>query len=161
MGMFSDIFGLIRAICEDLGNLLDPYPKKKRGLRYVSDDQEDLSWDHKSYEPWDFLSEEDWEAILRGDKSLDDFTTSHVWPPKKNNDENQDKNNPQDTDEPNKNENSEEEVQKTSECDLAQNDVSKDLTESPNEFESNAFEADFDSDYGEEGFGSSYDGYIG
>ena len=76
--MFSDIFGLVKALFEDLGNLLDVYPKKKRFSQRNSDDDELSEWGPDSYEPWDFLSKEQWEEILRGEKSLEDYTTSHA-----------------------------------------------------------------------------------
>ena len=80
MRMFSDIFGLVKALFEDLGNLLDVYPKKRKPFTRNPDDRLPV-WGPDSYEPWDFLSEEQWKEILEGKKPLEDYTTSHVWPP--------------------------------------------------------------------------------
>lgn len=90
MGMFSDICGLFKALNEYLGYLLDPYPEKKGPSIHKSD--ESSPWRADSYEPLSLLSEEDQkEAILRGDKSLEDFTMSHAWPPEKREEEETDK----------------------------------------------------------------------
>lgn len=80
MRMFFEIIGFLKALSKDLGNLLDPYPKKRKPFTRNPDDKLPV-WGPDSYEPWDFLSEEQWEEILRGEKSLEDFTTSHAWPP--------------------------------------------------------------------------------
>ena len=78
--MASEIMGFFKAVGEDIGNLFNP--KRKRPFIHKPDDKP-TQWGADSYEPWDFLSEEQWKEILRGDKPLDAFTTSHVWPPDK------------------------------------------------------------------------------
>ena len=80
MRMFFEIIGFLKALSKDLGNLLDPYPKKRKPFTRNPDDRLPV-WGPDSYEPWDFLSKEQWEEILRGEKSLEDYTTSHAWPP--------------------------------------------------------------------------------
>lgn len=89
MGMFFDIFNFFKAALTDLGNLLDVNPKKKRPSIHKPD--ESPPWRADSYEPLSFLSEEDLEAILRGEKSLEDFTMSHAWPPEKRGEDEADK----------------------------------------------------------------------
>jgi hypothetical protein len=80
MGMFFEILGFLKALSKDLGNLLDPYPKKRKPFTRNPDDRLPV-WGPDSYEPWDFLSEEQWKEILDGKKPLEAYTTSHAWPP--------------------------------------------------------------------------------
>jgi hypothetical protein len=80
MGMFFEILGFLKALSKDLGNLLDPYPKKRKPFTRNPDDRLPV-WGPDSYEPWDFLSEEQWKEVLEGKKPLEDYTTSHAWPP--------------------------------------------------------------------------------
>lgn len=85
MSMLSDIFRFFKALSKDMSNLLDPYPK--RSFRRESKQEENENWTLKelgqAYEPWNFLSDEQWQEILRGEKPLEDYTTSHSWPPDK------------------------------------------------------------------------------
>jgi len=173
--MFSEIFGLVKAIFEDLGNLLDVYPKKKRFSQKNSDDDELSVWGPDSYEPWDFLSKEQWEKILRGEKSLEDYTTSHAWPPHLKEDEpiedkqeegsdKADGENGQEQNEDSKNAESVENSESPDEL----GDVNSEADSVPDVFESQSFESsdsfesggsNGDCDPGNDS--GNYDGYIG
>ena len=146
--MAGEIMEFFKAAGEDIGNLFKP--KKKRPFIHKPDDKP-TQWGPDSYEPLSFLSEDDREAILRGDKCLEDFTMSHVWPPERNEDV----------------QNNEEEQEQSEDSENAESSESDDSINPDEDFEagadasesSGAFESDFDSD----GASSSenYDGYIG
>jgi hypothetical protein len=82
--MAREIMGFLKAVGETINNKLHQR-EVKRG--HFANREADGGWTpdelSNAYEPWDFLSEEQWKEILRGDKPLDAFTTSHVWPPDK------------------------------------------------------------------------------
>ena len=185
MGMFSDICGLFKALNEYLGDLLDPYPKKKGPSIHKPDDKP-AQWGADSYEPWDFLSKEQWEEIFRGDKSLEDFTMSHVWPPEKREEYEADKGeqenaNAEGVEQENEQEQSEDsentessegsEVSNESEQDTDSDGIDSTSESDSGVFESDAsdscfdsdgsFESSFDSDSDGSGSSGSYDGYIG
>lgn len=159
MGMFSDICGFFKAVFTDLGNLFDVYPKKK-GPSIHKPNDESSPWGADSYEPWDFLSDEQWEEIFRGDKSLEDFTMSHVWPPEKHEDNNIVEVEQENAQEQEGSENAE------SEENLEGSDELSELDSTPESdsmvFESNgSSESGFDSDSDGSGTSGDYDGYIG
>lgn len=163
--MASEIMGFFKAAGEDIGNLFNP--KKKRPFIHKPDDKP-TKWGADSYEPWDFLSEEQWKEILRGDKPLDNYTTSHVWPPDKEEiealamkqeveAESMEQENTQEQGEDSKNT----EVVENSESPDELGDVNS-ASNSDSEFETDAFEGNFDSDYSSGDYGSgNYEGYIG
>ena len=80
MRMFSDILGFLKALSKDLGNLFDVYPKKRKPFTRNHDDRLPV-WGPDSYEQCDFLSEEQWKEILEGERPVEDYKTSHAWPP--------------------------------------------------------------------------------
>lgn len=167
MRMFSDIFGLVKAIFEDLGNLLDVYPKKRKPFTRNPDDRLPV-WGPDSYEPWDFLSEEQWQEILDGKKPLEDYTTSHAWPPHLKEDEPIEDKQEEGSDKVD-GENGQEQNEDSGNAESAGNSESPDVlggvNSAPNsdsEFETDAFDGDFDSGYSSGDYGSgNYDGYIG
>ena len=165
MRMFSDILGFLKALSKDMGNLLDPYPKKRKPFTRNPDDRLPV-WGPDSYEPWDFLSEEQWKEILEGKRPVEDYTTSHAWPPhlkdKVTEDEQEEGSR---VDEGIEQEQSEDSRNAESAENSESPDDSSEINSAPNsdsEFETDAFEGDFDSDYssGDSGSGN-YDGYIG
>ncbi len=158
MGMFLDICNFCKAVFTDLGNLLDVDPKKKGPFIHNPDDKP-TPWGADSYEPWDFLSEEQWEEIFRGDKPLEDFTMSHVWPPEK-----QEDNNIVEVEQENEQEQEQSEDSENTESSEADDSTSSDENLGA---EGDAFESDgsfgegdsgADCDSGDSG---SYNGYIG
>lgn len=166
--MFSEILGFLKALSMDIGNLFDVYPKKKRFSQKNSDGDELSEWGPDSYEPWDFLSEEQWKEILEGKRPIEDYTTSHVWPPHLKEDEpieaKQEKGSDK-VDEGIEQEQSEDSRNAESAGNSESPDDLSEINSAPNsdsEFETDAFEGDFDSEYssGDSGSGN-YDGYIG
>lgn len=162
MGMFFDICGLFKAVFTDLGNLLDPYPKKKGPSIHKPDDKP-TPWGADSYEPWDFLSEEQWEEIFRGEKPLEDFTMSHAWPPEKQEDNNiveVEQENAQEQGEDSENAESSEGSDASNESEQGESDVIDSASDDASDscFESDgSFESGFDSD--SDGSSSGSDGY--
>ena len=152
MSMLSDIFSFFKALSKDISNLLDPYPK--RNFRRRSNQEANENWTLKelgqAYEPWDFLSDEQWQEILRGEKPLEDFTTSHSWPPDKGEIEALAMKQENEQEQSEDLGNVESEGNPESFGELCEIDSTSELDSGP--FETDAFESDFDSDSGGEGY---------
>lgn len=165
--MFSEILGFLKALSMDIGDLFDVYPKKRKPFTRNPDDRLP-EWGPDSYEPWDFLSEEQWKEILEGKKPLEDYTTSHVWPPHLKDDEpieDKQEEGSDKVDEGIQQEQNDDSRNAESAGNSEDSDDSSEINSAPNpdsEFETDAFESDFDGDYSSGDYGSgNYDGYIG